>query len=36
MGNTVGNDGLAAIRDFVKPYVIGYSDISNTSDIYNL
>lgn len=36
MGNTVGTDGLTAIRDFVKPYVIGYSDISNTSEIYNL
>ena len=33
MGNTVGTDGLAAIRDFVKPYVISASDISNSSEI---
>lgn len=33
MGNTVGTDGLAAIRDFVKPYVISESDISNSTEI---
>ena len=30
----VGQAGLQAIRDFIKPYVIGMNDISNSSSIF--
>jgi len=32
----VGADGIQAIRDFIKPFVINYTDISNTSEVANV
>jgi hypothetical protein len=31
----VGQAGLEAIRDFIKPYIIDSSTISNSSDIFS-
>ena len=31
----VGQSGVEAIRDFIKPYVINSSTISNSSEIFS-
>lgn len=36
MANVVGEAGVQAIRDFIKPLVIETTDISNTADIFNI
>ena len=33
MPTVVGEAGVQAIRDFIKPFVINYSDITNNSEV---
>jgi len=36
MANVVGEAGIQAIRDFIKPLVIETTDVLNTSDVFNV